>query len=174
MSPSRALFTSLSVDWATPKSLYQALDEEFHFTLDPCPLRADGSGEGRGGLNIPWRGDRVYCNPPYNREIGKWLRKAREAALAVYLLPARTDTIWFHDYALLADEIRFLRGRLRFNDGVGRATFPSMVVIYRPLIQGPAFHFCKTIGENLIGPPSTCEFCAKPAQLPDNPTPEHA
>lgn len=120
------MFSSLRHDWATPRALYAALHEEFAFTLDP----ANGDGQ---GLIRSWVGERVFCNPPYNRAIADWLRKARDAALAVYLLPARTDTSWFHEQVLLAEEIRFLRGRLRFDDGAGRATFPSMVVVYKPL-----------------------------------------
>lgn len=72
----------------------------------------------------------MYCNPPYGRGVGAWLAKAREAELAVYLLPSRTDTAWWHDYALKADEIRFIRGRLYFSER-GPAPFPSVILIYR-------------------------------------------
>lgn len=121
-----ALFTSLSMHWATPARLYEQLNEEFLFTLDPCPLHAPLLDALRS-----WVGERVFCNPPYGPEIKRYLPKAREAECAVYLLPARTDTIWFHEYCLQADEIRFLKGRLAFGDGKGRATFPSMVVVFR-------------------------------------------
>lgn len=124
------LFTSLSVKWATPVSLYRELDAEFSFTLDPCPLVAASDG-----LALNWRGERVFCNPPYGPEIKTWLGKWSEAELAVYLLPARTDTIWFHEIVLShATETRFLRGRLRFGDNKGRATFPSMIVVFK---KGP-------------------------------------
>lgn len=125
MAPSRVHFSGLSVHWATPKSLYAALNKEFSFTLDPCPLGSTTN------FDHEWRGDRVFCNPPYGPLIGRYLAKAHEAALAVFLLPARTDTIWFHEYCLKAKEIRFLKGRLKFGDGKGRATFPSMVVVFK-------------------------------------------
>ena len=107
----RALFTSASVHWATPRAVFDALNDEFAFNFDPCPL-----GGLVDGLAQSWAGKRVYCNPPYGRGVGKWLAKACEADLAVYLLPARTDTAWWHEYAMRATEIRFLRGRLKFGD----------------------------------------------------------
>lgn len=125
MSISRVLFSSKTPHHATPGALYVELDAEFHFTLDPCPLY------GNDGLTRSWRGHRVYCNPPYGREIGTWLAKRAEAELAVFLLPARTDTAWWHDYALKADEIRFIRGRLKFGDAKAGAPFPSVVLVYR-------------------------------------------
>ena len=120
------LFSSLSSHWATPKAVYEALNEEFCFTLDPCPLDGDGMA-----FLKPWTGERVYCNPPYGNGASQWLARAREAELAVFLLPARTDTRWFHDYCLQADEIRFIKGRLKFGGAVFNAPFPSMVVIFR-------------------------------------------
>jgi hypothetical protein len=83
------------------------------------------------GLSESWAGKRVYCNPPYGRGVGDWLAKAREAELAVFLLPSRTDTKWWHEYAMKADEIRFLRGRLKFGDAKNGAPFPSVVLVYR-------------------------------------------
>ena len=134
-----ALFSSAHVEWGTPPDLRDALEREFRFTLDPCT-----PGQAWDGLALSWVGHRVYCNPPYGRGIGDWLAKGVEADLAVFLLPARTDTKWFHDYALKADEIRFFRGRLKFNENhvepcdyskrfkdMGGAPFPSMLVVYR-------------------------------------------
>jgi hypothetical protein len=127
---SRVLFSSAKEKWATPPDVYAALDAEFGFTLDPCPIEwAPETHE--NGLSRSWAGHRVYCNPPYGPAIGAWLGKAREADLAVYLLPARTDTRWWHERAMLADEIRFLRGRLRFGGQLNPAPFPSCVVIFR-------------------------------------------
>ena len=127
---SRSIFSSISSSWATPRSLYAALDAEFKFTLDPCPL--DGDVDGLSPLFVRWSGERVFCNPPYGPHISDWLKRASEPEVAVYLLPARTDTRWFHCLVLpAASEIRFLRGRLHFGDGPGRATFPSMIVVYR-------------------------------------------
>lgn len=100
--------------------------------MDPCK-----PGQVWDGKILPWDGERVFCNPPYGRGIGEWLAKGPEAELAVFLIPARTDTGWFHDHALKAKEIRFFRGRLKFSenhitprDGSNAAPFPSMLVIY--------------------------------------------
>ncbi len=130
-----ALFSSAHVEWGTPPDLFEALNKEFHFDFDPCTHHTLWDGR-----FISWEGQRVFCNPPYGKGVDKWLAKGREAVVAVYLLPARTDTAWFHDYALKADEIRFIRGRLRFVEGhilkrdswssQDCAPFPSMLVIF--------------------------------------------
>ena len=123
------IFSSQSVEWATPAALYDTLNAEFEFDYDPCPI--NGGSDGLSSLFSPWSGKRVYCNPPYGPGIAHWLRRAKEADLAVYLLPARTDTRWFHDLVLpQASEIRFIRGRLKFGGAQNNAPFPSMVVIY--------------------------------------------
>jgi len=125
----RVLFKSESVEWATPKGVYDALDGEFHFDFDPCPL--DGSEDGLATLFTEWRGRRVFCNPPYG-DIAGWLRRGREAELAVFLVPARTDTRWFHELVMpFASEIRFIRGRLKFGHATNNAPFPSMLVVMR-------------------------------------------
>lgn len=126
-------FLSMRVDWATPSHVYTALDREFHFTLDPCRFGDEGGLFGlRDGLLLSWASERIFCNPPYGPTIQDWLTKSREADLAVFLLPARTDTRWFHEHVLrYAKEIRFLRGRLRFGGAKSTAPFPSMVVVYR-------------------------------------------
>ena len=127
-------FSSVTEHWATPQVLLDELDAEFHFDLDPCPLC--GSPD---GLLISWRGRRVFCNPPYGAAIRKWLLRGTEADIAVFLLPARTDTRWFHEIVLPgAAEIRFVAGRLKFErpDGLrSRAPFPSMIVIFRKAEQ---------------------------------------
>lgn len=129
MKRDSALFTSLSIHWATPKALYRELNEEFKFTLDPCPLH--GEKQDNGPLLSSWDGERVFCNPPYGPAIRSWIERWNEADLSVYLLPARTDTRWFHDICIPhATEIRFLKGRLCFGDGDGRAPFPSMIIIF--------------------------------------------
>jgi hypothetical protein len=112
--------------------VYAALDAEFGFTLDPCPIEWAKETH-PNGLSMSWAGERVYCNPPYGPGIGYWLRKRHEATLAVYLLPARTDTRWWHEEAMQADEIRFLRGRLKFGGAVNSAPFPSVILVYRRL-----------------------------------------
>lgn len=125
----RSLFSSASDRWATPKAIYDSLDREFHFDFDPCPL--DGNEDGLSTLFVSWQGKRAFCNPPYGPGIGDWLRRGLEAELAVFLLPVRTDTKWFHEIALPnAKEIRFLRGRLKFGESVNSAPFPSMLVIF--------------------------------------------
>lgn len=76
----------------------------------------------------------MFCNPPYGRQISKWMQKCCEEGrntLVVALVPARTDAKWFHEYVLGKAEIRFIKGRLRFGDSNDNAPFPSMVVIYR-------------------------------------------
>lgn len=119
---------SQRLDWRTPAALYAELDREFHFTMDPCP-----SNPKLDGLKMKWTGV-VYCNPPYGRMIGNWVRKAYyscvDGATVVLLLPARTDTRWFHDY-LQDAELRFIKGRLHFDDR-GPAPFPSMIAVLRP------------------------------------------
>ncbi len=100
-------------DWATPKAFYDALDSEFHFDHDPCPLH------GRGGLDGDW-GKRNYINPPYSRELKeafviKAIEQAKKGRLCVMLLPVSTSTKLFHDHIKPnAKEIRFVRGRIRF------------------------------------------------------------
>ena len=135
------MFSHKSGVWETPQSLFDELDSEFHFTLDACALPENAKCPSyytpiEDGLNQPWKGN-VYCNPPYGRTIGEWVRKAYQSraqgATVVMLLPARTDTRWFHEYIYNKDaEIRFIRGRLKFSNSSMGAPFPSMIVIYRP------------------------------------------
>ena len=121
-----ALFTSIRPDWRTGMAIQRQLEHEFQFTLDPCPPNPEADG-----LVISWEGHRVYCNPPYGRYVLDWIHKHKEAELAVYLLPARTDTEWFHYCVKEADEIRFIRGRLRFDGATENAPFPSVLIIFR-------------------------------------------
>ena len=139
-----ALLSSKNMCWCTPQDFFDKLNAEFGFVLDPaatdktakCSLYYTPETD---GLSQSWdRGGAVFCNPPYGREIGKWVQKAFEEARGWYpivlLIPARTDTAYFHDYIYGKAEIRFVRGRLRFTDDDGNAAdpapFPSMVVIY--------------------------------------------
>jgi site-specific DNA-methyltransferase (adenine-specific) len=116
------------------------LDAEFRFTLDPCSSDTNARcvrhfTRREDGLAQDWTRDVVFMNPPYGREIGQWMRKAHESARAgaivVCLVPARTDTAWWHTYAVHG-EIRFLRGRLKFGDAAQGAPFPSAIVVFRP------------------------------------------
>lgn len=120
-------FSSKTDKWSTPKDFYDTLNAEFHFDFDPCPVNPTFDG-----LSVAWGGCN-YMNPPYGREIGKWVKRASENPMTVCLLPARTDTRWFHDYIYNKPnvEIRLLKGRLKFGNAVNSAPFPSMVVIFR-------------------------------------------
>ena len=135
-------YSSDSYEWETPQELFDSLDREFCFGLDPCATRQNAKCEIYftkldDGLKQNWRKFTVFMNPPYGRVIGKWVQKASEAAklgaTVVCLLPARTDTSYWHDYILEREgvEIRFLRGRIHFS-GAGPAPFPSAVVVFRP------------------------------------------
>lgn len=127
---SRVLFSSKSPHWATPKFLYEELNGEFGFDFDPCPL-GELEKDGSSPLFTSWDGKRVYCHPPYDKGIAQFLERAREAEVAVFLLPARTDTRWFHNLILpYAREIRFVKGRLKFGEAKNAAPFPSMIVIF--------------------------------------------
>ena len=126
----RILFSSLRTDWKTPQQLFDKLDTEFSFDYDPCPSTPQFNG-----LTEPW-GSTSFVNPPYNRAIANWLKKAlaehRQGKTVVFLLPARTDTEWFHEIILPnATELRFLKGRLKFSGHKNSAPFPSMIVIFR-------------------------------------------
>ena len=136
----RGLFSSNTDEWATPSSTFAELDAEFHFTLDPCATDQNHKcaryyTREQDGLAQDWGGEKVFCNPPYGRAIKDWVRKCHDEArkpdtLVVLLIPARTDTAYFHDYIYhKAREVRFIRGRLRFNEA-GPAPFPSMVVVF--------------------------------------------
>lgn len=133
------LFSSKSEMWETPQELFDNLNAEFHFTVDVCATKDNAKCEKfftpeMDGLKQEWTGV-CWCNPPYGRGIGKWMKKASEAsAIVVCLVPVRTDTKWFHDWVLNRAEIRFIRGRLHFNGSKNSAPFPSMLVIYRPEI----------------------------------------
>jgi hypothetical protein len=126
----RVLFSSQTVHWATPQGVKDALDAEFGFDFDPCPL--GGGGFDGTAPGTEWAGRRVFCNPPYGNAMIPFLQRAREADLSVFLIPARTDTRWFHDLCLPhAAEIRFIKGRLKFGGAENSAPFPSMLVIFR-------------------------------------------
>lgn len=150
---SKTLFSSETSDWQTPLELYKKLDVEFNFDLDPCTTKDNPLGTPfyysldsfNDGLKLNWFGS-VYINPPYNKEITKWLAKAyhefttsQRVNSIVFLLPARTDTKWFHKYIYNnASEkfyswidVRFLKGRLTFVGATNPAPFPSMIVIFK-------------------------------------------
>ena len=131
------MFSSKTDQWSTPQWLFDELNKEFHFDLDVCADESNHKCEKyfnkqQDGLKMKW-GGRIWCNPPYGRQIGLWVKKASQAGtLVVMLVPARTDTKWFHDYIYHNEkaEIRFLKGRLKFGNSKNSAPFPSMVVIF--------------------------------------------
>lgn len=142
MALNKALFSSDKEDWATPQDFFDSLNEEFHFNLDPCAdpenAKCDRffTKEGNGLLK-DWGGSCVFCNPPYGRKTtGEWIEKCykeaqKENTTVVALIPARTDTKFFHDYIYGKAEIRFIKGRLKFGNSKDAAPFPSMVIIFR-------------------------------------------
>jgi site-specific DNA-methyltransferase (adenine-specific) len=137
------MFSSKDMTWETPKEVFQELDKEFNFTLDPCCSKETAKCDKyytpqENGLIQDWSKDVVYVNPPYGREIVDWVRKSAEeaskGAVIVMLIPARTDTRWFHDYIYNKAEIRFLKGRIKFLQGGKQkdaAPFPTMLVIFK-------------------------------------------
>lgn len=133
-------FSSKSNEWATPQWLFDSLNREFHFTLDPCSTDENAKCRfhytlAEDGLSQDWSKEVVFMNPPYGREIALWMEKAflsgKQGGTVVCLVPARTDTVWWHSFAIHG-EIRFLKGRLKFGDATSSAPFPSAVIIFRP------------------------------------------
>lgn len=135
----QGLFSSLTPEWPTPVSVFLALNERYHFDLDACATPENAKCERfftteQDALRHDWTG-RVFCNPPYGRAIGAWLKKAWQSAQAgatvVCLVPSRTDASWWHQWCMQGD-IFFIRGRLRFGDAQNSAPFPSAVVVFEP------------------------------------------
>ena len=136
MIKANALYSSRSGVWETPQPFFDKLNDEFHFDLDVCALPENAKCSryytpSEDGLTQPWTGN-VWCNPPYGRDIVKWIRKATEeiqkdANLIVLLIHARTDTRWFHDYLYEKPniELRFVRGRLKFSGGGIQCSVPK-------------------------------------------------
>lgn len=133
-------FSSKTDLWRTPAAFFATLHGKWGFTLDVCATPENAQlqkffTEADDGLKQDWGTNRCWMNPPYGRTIGSWMRKAYESslqgALVVCLVPARTDTAWWHDYSMKG-EIQFLRGRLKFGDHVNAAPFPSALVVFLP------------------------------------------
>jgi phage N-6-adenine-methyltransferase len=133
------MFSRASDEWETPAKLFDGLNAIYHFTLDAAATDVNALclrwyTKEQDGLAQSWAGETVLCNPPYGRQIAKWVKKAWEESRkpgtkVVMLLPARTDTGWFHDYCMKG-RVKFLRGRLRFGGATDNAPFPSMLVIF--------------------------------------------
>lgn len=153
------LFSSRREDWATPRSLYAKLDRLFGFTVDAAATAANHKadrwfgegGEQPDGLVADWSGERVFCNPPYGRDIGRWMEKSASsrARIAIMLVHARTDTRWFHEHVLGRATLVFIRGRIHFGEEGegGPAPFPSMLAIYLP--DGKVIADTKRMSEEL-------------------------
>lgn len=135
------MFSSKTDEWSTPQEFFDKLNAEFGFTLDPCATHENAKCEKYytkedDGLKQDWSGETVFCNPPYGRVIKHWVKKCyeesrKENTTVVMLIPARTDTSYFHDYIYnKAKEIRFIRGRLKFGNAKNSAPFPSIVVVF--------------------------------------------
>ena len=141
-------FSSDSNEWETPQDLFDKLNDEFRFTLDPCASKNNAKckkyyTKEDNGLIQSWRDEIVFMNPPYGREIPKWVEKAynesiHEDCIVVCLIPSRTDTKYWHEFIFPHAEVRFLKGRLKFSGHKNSAPFPSAVVIfdntYNPLV----------------------------------------
>ena len=155
MQGQQTLFSSKSNEWETPQDLFNKLNNQYHFTLDPCCTHENAKcfkhyTQEENGLIQDWSNDIVFCNPPYGREIGKWVKKAYDESIKgtkiVMLIPARVDTKWFHQYLYNKEEqgirVEFIKGRLKFinrtlpswrEDGnfkASPATFPSMLIYF--------------------------------------------
>ena len=132
----KIMFSSNKETWETPQELFDKYNAIHHFETDVCALPENAKCDRyftpeMDGLSQEWTGV-CWCNPPYGRHIGKWVKKAVESkAKVVMLLPARTDTKWFHEYVLPYGEIEFLKGRVRFVGAKDVAPFPSMIGVFR-------------------------------------------
>lgn len=133
------LMSSITDDWATPQDLFDRLNAIHKFELDVCASDLNAKCPQYftiedNGLESDWRGLKCWMNPPYGKTIGLWMRKAvmewEKGAKVVCLVPARTDTAWWHDYAMKG-EIEFLRGRLKFGNSKNSAPFPSALVVFK-------------------------------------------
>lgn len=133
-------FLSQSSEWSTPQEFFDALDREFGFSLDVCATAANAKCDRfytkeNDALDQDWHGT-CWCNPPYGRGIQNWIRKAydssRSGATVVMLIPAHTDTRYWHELVHQASEIRFVKGRLKFSGASRAAPFPSVIIIFRP------------------------------------------
>jgi phage N-6-adenine-methyltransferase len=136
------VFSSKSTDWSTPQHFFDQLEKRFGtFTLDPCSNSSNYKvknyfTEKDDGLNRDWSGHKVFMNPPYGRAIKEWIKKAyeegqKENTTVVILIPARTDTRYWHDYVMKAEAIYFVKGRLKIGNGSNSAPFPSAVVVFK-------------------------------------------
>lgn len=162
------MFTSRTEEWETPQYIFDILDEEFHFSLDVCATYANAKckhffDKQINGLKQDWWryciqnkiNPTAWMNPPYGKEIHRWMLKAynesQKGMTIVCLVHARTDTQWWHECAMKADEIRLVKGRLKFGDGKQSAPFPSCIVIFRSSFESSHVYnspLCKSVTFN--------------------------
>lgn len=144
----KSMYTSGKTDWETPQWLFDELNKEFRFDIDVCATKENAKCPDfisleQNALEEDWYG-MCWMNPPYGKDLGKWVKKAYWAsriigeAQIVALLPARTDTKWFWDYCI-HNEIRFLKGRIKFQGAESSAPFPSMIVVFGRYTSGVKF-----------------------------------
>lgn len=140
---SKTLYSHKSDEWETPQDLFDKLNEKYHFDLDACATEQNAKcrrffDKAQDGLRQSWGGYTVWCNPPYS-QIVDWVRKAaheqRNGTTTVMLIPARTDTKWFHEYVYKKRgvSIQFIKGRLKFSGAMNSAPFPSMIVVFEKI-----------------------------------------
>ena len=135
----KIVWSSASDEWYTPQNVFDRLDKEFYFTLDPCATDSNHKCSKyftklNDGLKQDWGGESVFVNPPYS-DIKRWVEKSylsslKKDTVVVCLLPSRTDTKWFHRYIVKSKEVRFIEGRLKFGGSKSSAPFPSMIVVF--------------------------------------------
>jgi len=144
LSQMKVYHRSQATEWETPTTVFEALNAEFHFTLDACATPENAKCPqyytlAMNSLVQPWTGV-VFCNPPYGPTIGYWMLKAHASALAgatvVCLVPARTDTTWWQTYATQG-VVTFIPGRLTFGGAKNPAPFPNALVVFRPPVLSP-------------------------------------
>lgn len=137
------MFSSATDQWSTPQQFFNDWAKLFPFTLDVCAGASNAKcaryfDRETDGLRQDWAPETCWMNPPYGREIGRWVRKAYEesqkGATVVCLLPARTDTAWWHDYVIEHAQVAFIRGRIKFGDAKSGAPFPSAVAVFYPAV----------------------------------------
>ena len=145
----KTIFSSEVTTWTTPNDLFDRLNVIYNFTLDPCATALSAKCNKYftmedDGLIQDWGGNTVFMNPPYGRQVSRWVKKAFEESKklntkVVCLLPARTDTKWWHEYCMKADEIHFIKGRLKFGESINSAPFPSAIIVFADEIK-PKLH----------------------------------
>lgn len=166
----KVMFSSERDDWSTPQEFYDELNQRYRFTLDPCCSSETAKcakyyTAEDDGLSKDWEGETVFMNPPYGRGIEKWIEKAykegmKEGTTVVCLIPARTDTKYWHEYCMRAKELFFVKGRLKFGESKNSAPFPSAVVVFRSgLVSLMGGNYPKTYTMNKKGEYSHEHLC---------------